>query len=263
MLRLQDLPPEQRGEAVRTASELYDKETTEQRELKATVDAAEEVGIPAEYLERASAEIHARRVAEIKARRKRNRIIAGAAVGTALLGLVGTKTYNALQTPAPVAIQVAQTTGTTFRLNPSSEGELLRENGRAVLRVNRFVPEKNGSYFANIDVVPSVRQIGRYRSVTFSVGGSGSLQQMRLYLENGNERWRSQAFAVPTDPQKVTLNLKQFEYQQRDQRTGNWRTPTGSYKSPDTVGNLSFKVGEFMNPPSASGEVSIGNVTFE
>src|SRR5947209_2320151 len=72
MLRLKDVSEEDMPEVVRVASELYerDREQAAQDQAKqAYVDAAGEVGLPPEYMERASAEVHARRVARIKQRR--------------------------------------------------------------------------------------------------------------------------------------------------------------------------------------------------
>src|SRR5205807_918200 len=69
MLRLKDVPEEDMPEVVRVASELYerDREQAAQDQAKqAYVDAAGEVGLPPEYLERASEEVHARRVARVQ-----------------------------------------------------------------------------------------------------------------------------------------------------------------------------------------------------
>src|SRR5262245_21890563 len=100
MLRLKDVATEQMPEVVRLASELYEQERGEivaAGERQAAVEAAAEVGLPPEYLERAAELLHARRVEQIHQRRRRSRTL-WAALGVAL-GLWGG--WSVLHRPPP------------------------------------------------------------------------------------------------------------------------------------------------------------------
>src|SRR5688572_21737574 len=80
MLRLKDVAPGEMPEVLRVASELYEKDQQElvrAQERQHVVDAAAEVGLPQEYLERAAHELHQRRVvAVVERRQRRTRLVA-------------------------------------------------------------------------------------------------------------------------------------------------------------------------------------------
>src|SRR4051794_29334133 len=103
MLRLENVPPEQMPEVVHIASELYEKDRqldVESQERQATVEAAKEVGLPEEYLHRAAAELHVRRVAQAQQRGQRRRLgLAAALTSIVVLALGGV--YVKSQSPAP------------------------------------------------------------------------------------------------------------------------------------------------------------------
>jgi hypothetical protein len=84
--RLEDLPTAEIPEVLRIASELQARDRAEAERAshrRALLKAAAEAGLPAEYLERAAAELHARRAARLR-RRQRWQWAAAAALGLAL-----------------------------------------------------------------------------------------------------------------------------------------------------------------------------------
>lgn len=282
MLKLQDLPPEEMNEVVRRAGEMYDRESTENRERKATVDAAEEMGIPAEYMERAAAVVHAERVEKIQTkRRNRNRALAA---GAGALVAVGVASMMVGVRPVPSNTTVVTATSVSapplvFDFNtPSAQGQwtLDRNPGTdaslsfvsepqlgnvARISVRQFGTQNGVPHRADFETLSVPSSLSGYRNVRFHVSGSG-LQQVRLYLEKSDtERWRSPAVTIARDWTPVSLSLDSFDYQTRRSPSGSWQR--ASYRAPDTARRISFKFGDFMNPASARGEVSIDELVFE
>jgi len=278
MLRLKDLPPEEMAEVVRVASELQQRDqraNDDQRERQHVVDAAEEVGLPAEYLEQAAAEIHQRRVADTIARRRRKSWALGASLvgGSVLLGLIFTGTQSArrasLQATPPQSIEsFSADPELRWKLNqnPATQSsvrfaEEAQRGGVAVIRVDRFGRSADGKFWANLDLTQGGTDLTGRKSVSFDVRGKG-LPQLRLYLENGAlERWRSPALTVPGTWAKRSVRLDQFDYQTRKSSSDSWSV--NRYQPPKQVRELSFKLGDFVNPVSAKGEVALDNVVAE
>ncbi len=258
MLRFKDLPEEQRGEVVRVASELYDRETTEARERKATIDAAEEVGIPEAYLERAAAEVHARRVAAVQEKRRKQRIGIGVAAAVVAVGGIGAITIRGQQAPPTVIASVASA---TVKTSPGTVANLSREGSDTVLTVEKFAERPNGEYFANITLSPPKADLSGYQTVKFTVQGSG-LRQIRLDLQNGaTERWKGPVVNIPADKQQVSLSLHEFVHQSRSSSSAPWKGD--SSRSVGNVTELGFKTGETLNSPDTTGTVAVGDVRFE
>jgi hypothetical protein len=273
MLRVKDVPPEELSEVVRVAGELYDRESTEKRERRATVDAAAEMGIPEEYMERAAAEVHARRVAEVKTRRSRRTATVAALAALAGLGggaYVLTRHSAAPSPPLTASAPLVETfdaplaQSVTLENNPGSEAALTQQtdasNGVAVVRVSRFAPDARGKFFVNLDTVSGSKDLRGRQNVSFDVRGRG-LPYVRLFLENGDERWRSPAMPVSAAWTAHRLPLSQFEYQTRDGASGAWRVRR--YRAPGTVQRVSFKLGEYVNDARARGEVALDDLRFE
>lgn len=258
MLRIKDVPPEQMSEVVRVAGELYDRETAQEQERQSTVAAAAEMGLPPEYMERAAAVVHARQVERIHRRRRRTAFVAAfASLVTITGGYVLTRphpaqpvTYN-FQNPRQQWVQ---------DVNPESTAHAGVEKGIATIHVDRFASSPGtGQFFANLNTEDVPQTLAGYRSVSFRVQGDG-LTQLRLYLENGNERWRSVAVPVTGDWQVFHLNLDQFEHQTRDSGTGKWRRE--DRRAPGHVERLSFKAGYYVNDLNAHGNVRIADLRF-
>src|SRR5204862_120590 len=66
MQRLTELPEAESSEVIRLAQQLYERDQAENARRESLLAAAEEVGLPREYLVRAAAEIQARREVRIE-----------------------------------------------------------------------------------------------------------------------------------------------------------------------------------------------------
>jgi hypothetical protein len=262
VLKLKDVPQEQMGEVVRIASEMYDKEHQEKQERSSTVAAAEELGIPEEYLERAAKELQEKRIAEarIKQERKRRLLVGGSIVGSIAVGatLLGGLFFR--QVPAAPTLLISPAiVQPQPRINPGTVAEVGTQGNTYVLKVDQFGGAANGGYFANMNI-PLNTSLANHRTMTFTVKGEG-IPQAKVFLENGAERWRTaQAFTVTNQPQTITINLDNMIRQ--EQRGGGFRD-AGSRSRPAQVENISIKVGEQINSPNVSGTVEISDIQFK
>lgn len=263
MLRYKDVPKEDMTEVVRVASELYDRDRTvsaqeaaAEAERRATAQAVEEVGIPAEYLDRAAAEVQSRRAAQIIARRKRNRILGGGAVALAAIAGIGAVALR--PGPAPVTIPMAQAYA---EYNPATQAQIGNVAKGNTIQIPGFVEER-GKYKANLTVkAPTNVSLAGYRNVTFTVRSSG-IPNTKLFFENGpTERWRSDNLALTGGEQTFTLPLDRMIHQTRANEKADWSG--GRQGNPGKVQTISFKFGEKINPPSVSGEVTISDLQFQ
>jgi hypothetical protein len=270
MRPLKDVPPAEMPEVLRVASELYARDRAEieraeqSHELK---QAAEELDLPAECLERAAAVVHAEKAAQIReTRRRRNGALAVLGVALALWG--GWRVMNP-PPPAPVAytFSPASSAQWTLDLNSGSQARVTFDaqtgrDGAAVVTVDRFgARERDGQFFVNLDSTQVPPTLAGYRTVTFRVRGSG-LDQVRLYLEAGpTERWRSPPMPVSGDWQEHRLRLEQFDYQRRRSSADTWRRE--SYRQPGAIERLSIKLGHYVNEVGDRGSVAIDDLRFE
>lgn len=278
MLRLKDVPESETSEVIRVAQEMYERETSETLRRNSLVDAAEEMGLPGEYLERATQEVHQRRVVEIQQkRRKRNLLIASTAAVALGIGLMftGTSTRRAptLLPPAPITtprsvedFNVSPAQSWSLDTDGRSRGtvDYIGEAGRgnvARLRVDSFRPDAQGRYFINLHQTGPPGALSGNRQLSFDARGYG-LSRVRLDLENGPlERWRGPALPVGEQWQTLNVRLDQFERQVRSAPGEQWRLAPG--RVPESVRRLSFKTGERVNEASARGEVRLDNVRAE
>lgn len=293
MLRLKDVPPEQMPEVVRIANQLYEKDqrlAEQDQERDSYVNAAEELGVPKEYMERAAAELHRQKVIEAQDKQQTNgrkaliMAAVGAGVGAFLLvGLIGTtrtetrlapprvvtsappiqaKPMNPVSSPTFESFDTSPETRWTFDKNSGTEATVgfQQESGRgqvAVIRVERFGAVNGKDHRANFDSLLTPPSAGM-RELTFDMRGEG-LRKVRVYFERGSERWRSDPLTVPSGWSTFRVNLGNFQHQIKD---GNrWRN--GRAARPEVVDRVSFKFGDFMNPPTAKGEVRLDNIRFE
>ena len=252
------------SEVVRLASEIQDRETDAAREHRATIDAASEVGISEEYLERAAAEVHARRVAAITEKRRKRRsavAVAAAVVGVGLIGGGLALNRKAPSAPAPAAVAVSVDAATLERTE-GVQASLARQSNESVLTVTRFAKDGAGTYNANISLASPKPSLAGYRTASFTLQGTGGLKQIRLDISNGpTERWKGPLIAVPTEKKTVSVSLREFTYQQRESSGAPWRSK--SFRPPGNVTRLGFKTGDAVNPVTATGSVSVGDLRFE
>lgn len=260
MRRFDQITPEEMPEVVRVASRLFEEERTATQEQQSTIKAASELDLPPEYLERAADRVHADRVAQIQARRrKRNGVLATVGVA-AVLGGGWAVTHP--RPPAPAVLDFESAPQTAWGLNTDAGSRAAvtypQEAGHgavAQVKVNQF---GGTDYFVNLDTNSVPKSVDGYKTVTFQVRGQG-LSHVRLALENGDERSRSVVLPVTAAWQTFRLPLDRFDHQTR--RGDKWRNDgTGT---PRGVQRLSFKLGSQVNDPTQQGTVAIDGVKFE
>ncbi len=260
MLRMKDVPPEQMAEVVQVAGQLYDEEQAQSQERRATIAAAAEMGLPKEYLERAAALVHARRVEQIgRGRRRKAGLLAGLGVALALGG--GWVVTH--PRPAAPTTYNFQNSGQQWAVesNPESQATVAFENRAATIHVDRFGVQSGGDqFFVNLNTKDVPRMLVGYRTVSFHAQGQG-LSHLRLYLENRGERWRSPDLAVTKGGQTFRLNLDRFDHQTHDSSVGKWRKADSS--APGQIEQLSFKVGYYINNVNAHGDVQVSDLRFQ
>ena len=271
MLRLENIPPEQMPEVVHIASELYEKDRqldSESQERQATVDAAKEIGLPEEYLHRAATELHVRRVAQAQQQRRRKRTGLLAAAGAALVLATGGIIFKSqLSAPSIETATVVRATSapvfgpTSWKLaaNPGTKATVTFGNGSATIRVQRFAADSANRFTANLNTLEGAQNLSGVRTASFRV--SGTMPKVRLYLEHGNERWRSPELPVQGQERLVKVDFSQFERQTRADTGAQWQKD--GYQPPETIDNLSFKTGWFVNDIGASGDVTLSDIKFE
>jgi len=271
MLRLENIPPEQMPEVVRIASELYSQDQAldaEAQERRATVDAAAEIGLPEEYLHRAAEELHARRVEAVQQRRRRRYglLALGGAVlaigsGAAIVSQIHTATPPTSQIKSPASTIAPAFTAGSWQLdtNPDTQATVDFANNAAVLHVQRFVADRSNHFTANLNNLDGAKNLAGFQTITFRM--HGTLPHIRLYLENGSERWRSPELTVEGQERLVRIDLSQFERQTRGGPDSTWQK--SGYKPPEWVENLSFKTGWYVNDVQATGDVTLSDLRFE
>jgi hypothetical protein len=270
MRRLETVRTEDMREVVQIATELFQREQGEleaAKQRQGLVEAAAELDLPAEYLERAAAQLHAQRVAEIRERRAR-RTSVFAVLGLAIGLWGGWRVFNPPPPdPALYDFNTAPTQQWVLERNPETEAVLGFESeadrgGVAAVTIERFgIRAADGTYYANLNSSDPPATLRGYRSVSFRVRGEG-LPHVRLYLEAGpTERWRSPELPVGDTWQEQRLDLKQFEYQTRRSPSDTWRRDR--YRGPDRIERLSFKVGHFVNDVGDRGRIFIDDLRFE
>ncbi len=260
MRKFDDLEPDEMPDALRSAVRDQERERERELERASMQEAATEMGLSTDHLDRAAAELHTKRVAEVRRRRRvRNGVIAA---GIALLAAGAG--YRVLNPPAPdptVYTFQDASQGWSGEYNARTMARVREEGGRGVIEVERFVAEEDGRYWVNLNTaaVPgSLRGVGE---VSLRVRGTG-LGHARVFLENGpTERWRSPDVVVGPEWRTVTFRLDQFEHQTRQHTGSPWRGRGGG--SPDRLTRISVKVGDPFNPPDASGRVEVDDLRIE
>src|SRR5579871_6877709 len=109
MSRLEQISPEEMPKVIQIASQLYEQDQTkaaEAQERQAYVDAAQEVDLPKEYLERAAAELEVRQRAQVHQQAgqiRKRRMVRNGTLATlgAVVALGGLWQFTHRPPPAP------------------------------------------------------------------------------------------------------------------------------------------------------------------
>lgn len=263
----------ERTEALRIAMELQaeaERKAEAERQEQAMRKTAAEVGIAPDLYDRAR-EVQAAQKAEaaaaLQAKQARQAVWVrrGLLVSAALVALVGLPALLLRPPPPPEPYADAFDAAAgrwALQANPESQAEVrwASEAGRgdyAVIDVASFGADSKGKYFVNLDTTSIPDSLAGYETVSFAVSGQG-LGVVRIYLEQDVYRWRSPPISVTDTWTVQTIPLTDFELQQKN--GSEWSVQR--WEAPDTVRTVSFKVGHYMNPADASGEVKLDDLTF-
>jgi asparagine synthase (glutamine-hydrolysing) len=221
-------------------------------------EAAEELGVPAHYVDQAAAQLAREQERALATRRKALRIGIGATV--ALGAVLGAQV---LLRPKPPVHYSMRGGDWGLHKNPETAASLrfasLDGREAAVVQVERFGKDAAGKYHVNLDASMALPKVEDHRSVVFSTRGQG-LSQVRLFLEVGpQERYRSPPVTLTPQWVEHRLPLSLFEHQRRDGEA--WQRAAA--KSPHGIERLSFKLGHFMNEETATGEAAVAGLRFE
>lgn len=259
MLRHRDLTPEEQSAAFRLADELQRRETEENQEARSHAAAAEEMGVSQEYLDRAAEIVYTERIEKIRAKRKRNTIVAvavaGVTMGVGLFALRSART-GPVQRPAIVAVSPfgvsldsPDPATTTVRGAQSDAGSFRFQIGQA--SGNAAQGQVNAGF--NVG-----RSLNGYRQFRVGVQSDG-VQSVRIDLRKGDERWNSRALPVSPSGEPLTVRFDQLN---RQVKQGNqWVDAPGG--SPQNAQQIVFKFGRGVNAPDTRGDVAISSPTFE
>jgi hypothetical protein len=182
MQKLENIPPEEMPEVVSIASRLYqaDQDLREEaQERQATIAAAEEAGLPEEYLHRAALEYHARKVERaFDVRRKRVAILAVAGAAVLLGGIIffmmtstpnpplpaPTSTITEMQTSIPSAFTPEMW---RLKVNKETQAKFAFSNGIARISIQRFGLDANGKHSANFNTFDAPKNLSNFHSTAF------------------------------------------------------------------------------------------------
>ena len=239
------------------------------KERLAATEAAEEMGIPAAYMERAADELAARRRSRAVQRKRRS---AGGIIAL-VIAFAGTSLWHQAHEPSPhlsplvydfaVSNQGMWHLGQPNGSPPDGQASLSFpvEQGHpvAVVKINHFY--QGSDQYNAVDLITNQvpRPLTGFKTVSFRVRSTG-LSQIRLFLQNGNERWCSPFLTASGGWHEVRVPLKQFLHQAVSPQYNPQDEP---YVAPTTVGMISFKLGRDANPPDEHGEVAIDDLQFE
>jgi hypothetical protein len=265
MLKQSELSQEDQAEAFRRADELFRAESEQARAARSAAQAAEELGIPQEYLDRAAAQLHAEKAEKIKARNQKRRVLI--AVGAAMLPALLTVFLLTRIGPPPAQVVAAQplVAPFTLSLNATDEATTSFKNASTSatstlnsyqLNIKGFQPQ-GGNYQANLGF-PINGSLAGYKTVSFSVQSSG-ISSVRLDLRDGQTRWNSRPISLSSESQRVTLRFDELNRQV--QSGSEWTSERGG--GPDSARSFVIKLGKDINPPETKGTVTISDVQFE
>jgi hypothetical protein len=258
VLKQTDIPAEDQAEIFRIADKLYREDEEHRRNADASAAAAEELGVPKEYLDRAAQELHLQRLEAVKGKRGRNKALAAAMIGGAIVtSLVLIYTMSLSPAPrTPVAVSTSSVTNVydlsdaSVRANPESKGSISANSSAATLQIDQFVPDSKGDFFGNILV--SAGNVREVEVVTAQVAGNG-IPNVRVDLEAGDVRWRG-----PVSPTGTSVSISAKEFQRQVRQGSNWKNT--SWQPPSGKLKIAFKTGNTVNDASTRGTLTVTNV---
>jgi hypothetical protein len=264
---LKTLNRREQEEVLDLAIDLYSADVSQKEsDAKALIATAREMGVPPEYLERAAEQLRMRRAAAmVEAQQRRRLLVRSAGIAAAVVGIVAAAWFFLVPGPVTPFAETFDGGASRWTLD-TSEGtqaavrfETRGERGEvAVIAVERFAPAADGTFRANLDSLAAPADLSRHENVSISVRGEG-LETARLYIEGDGVRWRSPPIRAGSEWNTHTIPLRSFEKQVR--KGDAWSVVP--WDAPEGVRRLSVKVGQYMNPPDASGHVEVDDIRIQ
>jgi len=259
------------SEQIGIATQLHEEDQKKSEALKerrAATEAAEEMGIPASYMEQAAVELSTRQAAQVRRRRRSSMgVLAASVAAVAVLGSWAALHKTPAPPPPPLIFDFAAPAQGQWHLDglydshPDAQASLTfpQEQGHPVafVKIDHFT--KASDYAVDLDTNQVPHPLTGYRTVSFRVRGQG-LGQIRIFLQNGEERWCSPFLTASGGWHEVRVPLNQFLHQRVPPRFNPQDEP---YVAPTTVGKISFKLGRDANSADQHGEVAVDDLRFE
>lgn len=236
------------------------------RERLAATEAAGEMGIPVAYMEQAATALAARHAARAKRRRRQVSAVLGSAAAVVILG-TWSITHRHAAPPPPMLFSFAPAFQGQWHLDSVYAGHPDKqlslsfplEQGHSVALVKVHSLPRTPEPQVDLDTNQIPRSLAGYHTVSFRVRGQG-LGQIRLFLQNGEERWCSPFLTASGDWHTVRVPLSRFLHQRVPARYNPQHAP---YTAPGAIGQIAFKLGQDANAEDAHGEVAIDDLRFK
>ncbi len=258
------------AEQIEIAAQLHERDVRQSegdKERLAATAAAEEMGIPASYMEQAAAELSARQATRAKQRKRSRAGLAAASVAALLAFGSWITAHKHSAAPPPLVYDFAAPSQGQWHLDglygthPDAQASLTfpLEQGHSVglVKIDHF--DQQPDYAVDLETNQVPRPLTGYRTVSFRVRGQG-LGQIRLFLQNGEERWCSPFVTASGGWHEIRLPLSQFLHQRVPLHYNPQDEP---YVAPAAIGGISFKLGRDANSQDEHGEIAVDDLRFE
>lgn len=264
MLKHGEIPEADQNEVFQIADELLHVDTNQQAQANASRDAAAELGVSQEYLDRAAEELHLRRLEQLKVNRAKRRLLWGAGIFVTTILVSMAVLFGIAANPVVPTTLRSQTapvnggtvllnpdlTQSTVRSNPESQGEITKTSSAITLQLNAFGLSTNKKYFANI--VLDAINIKEFVGLSLNVSNTG-IPNIRVDLEAGNTRWKG-----PVTLASGRNRLVARDFQRQLNTPSGWKNTAWA----PPAGNVSVvvKTGETINGLDAKGTLTVTDV---
>jgi len=260
-----DKPRQVLDAALRLQAE-RDAAVEESRRLAALRDAASEVGVAPEVFDEAARALQRRQGeeadrAEAAMLARRRKLRRAGLVATIVLPVIACAFIVVWPyVPREPVRDGFDGVGTAWTLGKNASTRAILASDQveghgavAVLVVERFGPDADGKFHAAVNAGEPVDLRAR-TGLRVAMRAEG-LATARVFLEDGELRWRSQPLALGGAWQTYDLALATFEKQERSGHVWHVVSPSAPRR-----GRVSFKFGWFMNPQDATGRVWIDDL---
>lgn len=238
-----------------------DEAARDAKDRATMAQAAAELGIDPERLDVAAATLRAEAAASERAEavrdeerrvQRQRRVILAAVAGAMIVAGLG---LRASMAPSAAVSVVAAPAAWSLDLNPETQATLTWPTDPVYGEVARidvaaFGAAAGSPHRVNFDGLGTANLSGHH-TVSVTARGQG-LDVLRVYLEDGDERWRSPPLRPGADWSTLDAPLSAFERQERG--ASGWKIV--SWAAPGDV-HVSVKLGDYMNPVTATGHVEI------